>query len=136
MISHQGGLANTAPQWARTGDSSYGQRHRDQDADRVCRGAREETRCGAEDARPVPRTALGGCTKFAHGTMPAAGTVLILPHVSREIPEMTQRPEKAKVPPGWQQFLRPTSPDTAPSWARTKPTRFAVSRSIRPSCSP
>jgi hypothetical protein len=24
MISHQGALANAAPQWARTGDSSYG----------------------------------------------------------------------------------------------------------------
>src|SRR5262245_22989970 len=32
---------------------------------------------------------------------------------------------------GWQQFLRPISLATAPSWVQMKPARFAVSRSIR-----
>src|SRR5262245_1408759 len=72
--------------------------------------------------------------KFVHGTVPATGTVLILPHVSRETPENDATARKGQG--GWQQFLRPISPDTAPSWARMKPTRFAVSRSIRPSYSP
>ena len=48
------------------------ERHRDQDAERVCKGL---------DKKPAAAPRMP-----ARGTVLAAGTVLIFPHVSREIP--------------------------------------------------
>ena len=52
----------------------------------------------------------------------------IAPRIPRDTRKCRKGQTRPGFPAGWQQFLRPTSLDTAPSWGLMKPTRFAVSR--------